>query len=67
MDIIYWICAIFLFGSGIFQIALPEESIYLRMHWRFADFEPSENYIKLERFRGILSLIGAVILVIITL
>lgn len=67
MDIIYWICAIFLFGSGILQIALPEESIYLRMHWRFKDFEPSENYIKLERFRGILSLIGAVILVIITL
>ena len=67
MDIIYWICAILLFGVGIFRIVLPEESIYLREHWRFKDCEPSETYIKMERFGGIISIIFAVILIVIVL
>jgi hypothetical protein len=64
MDIVYWICAILLFGSGIFRIVLPEESIHLREHWRFREYEPSETYIKMERFGGIVCLVFAVILVI---
>ena len=67
MDIVYWICAILLIGLGIFRIALPEESIYLRAHWRFKDCEPSETYIKMERFGGILCIVFAVIFIVIAL
>ena len=62
-----WIFGLVLVGFGIFRIVKPEESIYMREHWRFKDFEPSEAYIKMERFSGIICIICAVILIITTL
>ena len=62
-----WLFCFVFAGIGIFRIVKPEESIYMREHWRFKDYEPSEAYIKMERFSGIVCLIVAVILIISTL
>ena len=66
MDFLYWITALVLIGIGIFRIIKPEESIYIRDHWRFTDCEPSEHYIKMERLTGIgyILLAAAIIFVI---
>lgn len=66
-DFLYWMFGLSLVGIGIFRIVKPEESIYIREHWRFRDCEPSETYIKMERFSGIICLVAAVIIIIMAL
>lgn len=63
MDFVYWLTALILVGSGIFRIIKPEESIWLQDHWRSRDFEPTENYVKAERFGGVIHIIIAAIIV----
>ena len=65
MDFIYWLTALVLIGSGLFRIIKPEESIWLQDHWRSRDFDPTENYIKAERFRGVIHIIIAAIIIFI--
>ena len=64
VEAVYWILGFFLLASGIFRVAKPEETIYRREHWRFTDFEPSETYIKIERFSGIVSIVLSIIIFI---
>ena len=63
-EIMLWIIGFLLLTTGVFRVAKPEESIYLREHWRFEDFEPNETYIKMERFSGIVSLVLSIVVFI---
>lgn len=64
VEAVYWIVGLFLLVTGIIRVAKPEETIYRREHWRFTDFEPSETYIKIERFSGIVSIVLSIIIFI---
>ncbi len=63
-EVLLWILGFLLLVYGIFRVVKPEESIYLREHWRFRDFEPSEYYIKMERFSGIVSIVLSIVVFI---
>ena len=63
-EAVYWILGLFLLVIGIFRVAKPEETIYRREHWRFENFEPSETYIKMERFSGIVSIVLSIVIFI---
>lgn len=63
MDFVWWLTVLLLVGSGIFRILKPEESIWLQNHWRSRDFEPTENYVKAERFGGVIQIIIAAIII----
>ena len=62
MNVLFWILALILVGLGIASIVKPEEMIYMREHAFFRECEPTQFYIFLERIRGILSIVAAIII-----
>ena len=57
--------ALFGIGFGIFMALQPEDAIALHDRGRYAQAEPTEEYIRLTRLEGIVvSLLCAVLLVV---
>lgn len=66
MNVLFWLLALILAGLGVASIVKPEEMIYMREHAFFRECEPTQFYIFLERIRGVLSIVAAIIIVIST-
>ena len=60
MKVVCAVLAILLAVVGYYQIRYPEDAIYLENFWRYDSFEPSENYIRITKFRGFVAILGAV-------
>lgn len=62
----YWLIALLLAGYGYLCITSPEDAIYLTNFRRFDNFEPSDRFIWWTRVGGVVYIILAIVLVVLS-
>ena len=64
--LLYWIIELLLGGYGYLCIRSPEDAIYLTNFRRFDNFEPSDRFIWWTRVGGVVYIILAIVLVVLS-